>query len=210
MALRAWSRGKGSGPCTARRTLSGGPDMGEHVDAAEILDREHVDSDRSERLLDFTLVGEHALVTVVDRCTNASGTEARAPLDLGIEVLQSGFHIVSIPRLVAAANDLDVLLRHRLLRQSGGFEGVLRPSEVPEPKHLALLELEHPSVRLIDSDTAFFPAKSELPEDQIHAVAGFAPLVPGELPTPRNCSSISCRSSDAVPPVPRTARSAGG
>ena len=39
-----------------------------------------------------------------------------------------------------------------LLRRPGGLEGLLWSSEVPERKHLALLELEHPSVRLIDHD----------------------------------------------------------
>ena len=49
-------------------------------------------------------------------------------------------YIPSVQGVDRAANDLDVLLRHRLLRQPGGFEGFLRV-EIRGPDHLATPEL---------------------------------------------------------------------
>src|SRR6185295_7691735 len=46
-------------------------------------------------------------------------------LELRVEVLGKGLGIIRIPGLECTAHDLDVLLRHRLLRESGGFEGFL-------------------------------------------------------------------------------------
>jgi hypothetical protein len=59
----------------------------------------------------------------------------------------------------------------------------LRSGEVSKPKHLAVFELDQPSVRLFDPDAAPLPAKPEPAEDD-NVVAGIAPLVPDELPVP--------------------------
>ena len=49
---------------------------------------------------------------------------------------------VSMTRRLDAAQ-LDVLLRHRLLRKPGGFEGFFGLEEVVNPNDLAVLELDH-------------------------------------------------------------------
>ena len=50
------------------------------------------------------------------------------PLDLGVRGLQERLDVVPEEGVHALAEDLHVLLRHRLLRQPGGFEGL--PSTV--------------------------------------------------------------------------------
>jgi hypothetical protein len=60
-------------------------------------------------------------------------------------------------------HDLDVLLRHRLLRQPGGFEGLLNG---PIFAHLDSLSLAHlPHVRFGEGDLLVGPPNSP-PEDQ--------------------------------------------
>ena len=53
------------------------------------------------------------------------------PIDdcVGREVLQHPFDVSIVVRLNRAAHNLDVLLRHHLLRQSGGFQGLRSRSE---------------------------------------------------------------------------------
>src|SRR6185312_10739459 len=61
----------------------------------------------------------HTLVTVV-------GTAYRAvvafPDDCRVVEPKQGLHVRGLP---SATHDLDVLLRHRLLREAGDFEGVV-------------------------------------------------------------------------------------
>src|SRR5215211_6917830 len=92
---------------------------------AKVLNREHINLDRTERLLNLSLVGKHAFVTPIERRADASRAKARAPLDLWIEVPQPALHVVSVPGVVPAPHDLDVLLRHRLLPRPGGFDGLV-------------------------------------------------------------------------------------
>src|SRR5512132_3391046 len=49
----------------------------------------------------------------------------RSPLNVGIHRLQDPVQVAARERLKPSSQNLDVLLRHRLLRQPGGFEGVL-------------------------------------------------------------------------------------
>src|SRR5204863_44384 len=46
-------------------------------------------------------------------------------LAVGGEVLEPGVYVPTVERLEGSAHDLHVLLRHRLLRQPGSFEGFL-------------------------------------------------------------------------------------
>jgi hypothetical protein len=90
----------------------------------------------------------------------------------------------------------------RLLRQPGGFDGLLRSGEVSKPKHLAVLELEQPSVRLFDPDAAPLPAKPEPAEDD-DLVASIAPLVPDELPVPELLVDLLHPSMQSLSPFER-------
>src|SRR4029077_17185274 len=44
---------------------------------------------------------------------------------------------------VLVKDDLHVLLRHRLLRRSHGFEGVLTVNEIFDPRDQTVVEMEH-------------------------------------------------------------------
>jgi hypothetical protein len=78
---------------------------------AMVLNREHIDLDRTERILNLPLVGKHAFVTPIECRADASRTKARAPLDLRIEVPQNAVDVPSIPGLISPPDGLDVL-RH--------------------------------------------------------------------------------------------------
>src|SRR5215204_6811114 len=54
------------------------------------------------------------------------------PLHLGVEFLQHRFDISAVVRVRKAFESLDILLRHRLLPQPGGFEGLalVRPESL--------------------------------------------------------------------------------
>jgi hypothetical protein len=55
--------------------------------------------------------------------------------------------VSAVPRLDAPPDDLDVPLRHRLLREPGGFEGRRLVVELAEPPDLAVLDCDHRVVR---------------------------------------------------------------
>ena len=92
----------------------------------------------------------------------------------------------------------------QLLRQPGGFEGLSRSGEVLEPKDLAILELDQPSVRLVHPRTALFPAKADPAEDN-NAVARIAPLVPDEHPLPELLINLQHPSMQSLSPLIRLA-----
>ena len=64
------------------------------------------------------------------------------PLDLGVEYLDQGLDVSAVTRLEAATNDLDVLPRHRLLRQLDVGVSVLAVPVEDEPRHLAIAKVE--------------------------------------------------------------------
>ena len=51
------------------------------------------------------------------------------PLELRIRLWKQGVHVAPVEVFEAAPDQLHVLLRHRLLRQPGGFEGSFRIAE---------------------------------------------------------------------------------
>src|SRR5215207_9078289 len=55
------------------------------------------------------------------------------PLDIGIKLIEIAIPVARVERLHEGAYDLHVLLRHRLLPQPGGFEGVLLGEKGPVP-----------------------------------------------------------------------------
>ena len=91
---------------------------------------------------------------------------------------------------------------HRLLRESGGFEGFVRSGEVSEPKRHAVLELNQPSMRVVHPDTALFPANSDPAEDN-NTVARVAPLVRDELPLPELLINLLHPSMQSLSPLKR-------
>src|SRR5215204_5590566 len=52
---------------------------------------------------------------------------------VGVVQLTKGIHVARVPRLEGGPHDLDVLLRHRLLPQPGGFEGFGLTAAVAPP-----------------------------------------------------------------------------
>src|SRR4029450_7478307 len=62
--------------------------------------------------------------------------------------------IALVPCFVMAPHDLHVLLRHRLLPQPGGCEGLGLASAVPPPRHFALMPLAYLPQHLLKGHTA--------------------------------------------------------
>ena len=84
-------------------------------------------------------------------------------LDLGIEGFRKSFagqftaH-ECVPSVKALAHDLDVLLRHHLVRQPGGFEGFVPVLKHPQPHDFLVAELEELEELALNLDTAAFAA----------------------------------------------------
>ena len=71
-------------------------------------------------------------------------------LDLRVGQSEDAFDVMAVPCVEHPAHDLHVLLRHRLLRQPGGFEG-FRPCGVVAHAHrLAVPEPVKADIGLID------------------------------------------------------------
>jgi hypothetical protein len=87
----------------------------------ELLD---IDPEVAE-LFDELLVPEsvpHLVASAVHRAVRE--LRELVPLDIGIQCLQRGVGAVPIESRIRATCDLDVLLRHRLVPQPHGFEGL--------------------------------------------------------------------------------------
>src|SRR5262245_61863341 len=84
--------------------------------------------------------------------------------------------VASVERLVAAPHDLDVLLRHRLSRQSHGLEGFAVRGEGSVTDDLAVMHRPYPTPLLAHADAAALSTRSHLAQgDDI--VAGVDELV---------------------------------
>src|SRR5215212_487091 len=81
------------------------------------------DLERIPHLMDCRDEAHEALVAAID--VWVENVLRKIDDDLGIEKLRRLHEIPLAPEAVAAAHYLDVLLRHRLLRQPGGFESFL-------------------------------------------------------------------------------------
>src|SRR2546430_11155144 len=77
-------------------------------------------------------------------------------------------------------DDLHVLLRHRLLRQTDGFEGLLWFTEGAKAKHLSISELQHPARGRFALDSAALSAVVD-PTDQYDGVAPLRARRPRQL-----------------------------
>src|SRR5439155_212304 len=75
------------------------------------------------------------------------GPPLRRPHD-GVWVVQltNGIHVPRVPCLEGRSHDLHVLLRHRLLRQPHGFEGLFFAPVVVESHALAVSQRPHRTV----------------------------------------------------------------
>jgi hypothetical protein len=81
-----------------------------------------------------------------------------------------------------AAHKLDVLFRHRLLRQPGGFEGVVAGGEVLHPYHQATPQREERKEGFIERDPAARATPSLATSDEqavakVDDLLGFEPVV---------------------------------
>ena len=100
---------------------------------------------------------------IVDERLRLVRTESR-PLKLGSEfevrvrLAPQALPITAVQGRVAPAHDLHVLLRHRLLRQPGGFEGCLPSDEAPESEDLAASHQEVDGEWLVEVNVAGVPS----------------------------------------------------
>ena len=74
-------------------------------------------------LVSFLEVLTHPLMAAIAAGLDTSAGE-RLELDVWVLKLQEGVEVPASHRVEALADDLHVLLRHRLLRQPGGSEGL--------------------------------------------------------------------------------------
>src|SRR5256885_7227369 len=88
------------------------------------------------------------------------------PLDVGIQPMEGTLEVPAVERLYRLSNDLHVLLRHRLLREPGGFEGFGAISEVPRPDHQAPWHLKELTERLVYGHAAARPVGLEPSHDE--------------------------------------------
>src|SRR5215211_6432513 len=89
---------------------------------------------------------------------------------------EPGSPIAPVEVVHMSTDDLHVLLRHRLLPQPHGFEGLVKRPEPPHARHLPRLDRPQPVMRLLDSDSAFSPAPSRR-HDRYHLVGGLDQLL---------------------------------
>src|SRR5207248_9365291 len=71
------------------------------------------------------------------------GIGIRPVADAFHELPDDRHHVLAAVRLIGAAHDLHVLLRHRLLHQPHGFEGFMAVEEDADATDLALNEVVH-------------------------------------------------------------------
>src|SRR5204862_501045 len=102
--------------------------------------------DDSERLADLLLAS-------VDAALDGSGT-GRNPFDIGSRPFEPPLEIASVPCLDPPAHGLDVLLRHRLLREPGGFEGIGVRGVGSDPPHESRFKLDNCPNRRIEGCSA--------------------------------------------------------
>jgi hypothetical protein len=79
------------------------------------------------------------------------------PNDIGSEEVFPRIHASGVPGIETGTNELHVLLRHRLLRESGGFEGLLLVVVIPQPHDPAVAELREDGIVPAKLYTAFLP-----------------------------------------------------
>jgi hypothetical protein len=97
-------------------------------------------------------------------------------LNGGIDVLERGFMIAPAEKLEPAHHDLHVLLRHRLLPQSHGFEGVLSPEIAAVRDDHPVTQLNHHGARLRARRAALRPAYAN-PHEREYRIAKVDQLI---------------------------------
>src|SRR3954447_12439910 len=100
----------------------------------------------------------------------------RSVIDVLGQVLQVPIDPAFGKRLVSSADDLHVLLRHRLLPQPGGFEGIGWLREEPDVNDFASLHPLDYAKRDVEVDAAGSPASPE-PADAHDLLSGVSHLV---------------------------------
>src|SRR6185295_10512350 len=81
-------------------------------------------------------------------------------LEIWRKVFERNVKVATVERLIASTHDLHVLLRHRLLRKPGGFEGLLVIEESPNRNRLAIPDLGHEGQGRLGLGAAFPAARA--------------------------------------------------
>src|SRR2546423_522410 len=106
---------------------------------ANVADVRVIDADLGKHLVLVSEPLANALVPAIHRCfPSQQCSYRRMPLHVGVEVLQHRLDVPAVGRVSCALEGIDVLLRHRLLRQPGGFEGFLPVEVVVDPDDLSV------------------------------------------------------------------------
>ena len=82
------------------------------------------------------------------------GLEAADDLEVRVQLIRRKVPVASVPAFEPGLDQLDVLLRHRLFRQPGGFEGFGLAIEVLHPDDLTGVESVDDGVVALDLDPA--------------------------------------------------------
>ena len=81
------------------------------------------------------------------------------PFGVRVHQFRRACHILGVHRPVEPKHHLHVLLRHRLLPQPGGFEGLTLVGEAAESDNLPIAEVRDPRRRLVKEDATFAPLR---------------------------------------------------
>src|SRR5215211_6209351 len=151
----------------AAASSAGQPDS-RNDDFARIDDLLCFDLEHIPHLMDCLDEAHEALVAAID--VWVENVLRKIDDNLGIEKLRRLHEIPLAPEAVAAAHYLNVLLRHRLLRQPGGFEGLVRIGVAVDPHEPPVGDDEHGREAAGDLDVAGLAPPSHDP-NRYHAVA---------------------------------------
>src|SRR5205085_6529322 len=98
------------------------------------------------------------------------------PLEVRCDLIGPRTEVALPPAVVDRSHDLHVLVRHRLLRQPHGFEGVGLARVHPKPPQLAVAHRPHMPPALLDpSATLLSPCRRNNNRD--HVIPGVDPLL---------------------------------
>ena len=137
------------------------------------LDAKHLPSlpSRSESAGDVVTASVHGAFD--------GGRTRGLPFDLGIESLGHGCQVPPVEGFNDLPHDLHVLLRHRLLRKPGGFEGFLAARVLLHPPDLSGLEADDAEESVVNpcSGITSFEASAGKSFHRHHSIVGVDDLL---------------------------------
>ena len=142
------------------------------------------------------------------------GLEAADDLEVRVQLIRRKIPVASVPAFEPGLDQFDVLPRHRLLRQPGGFEGLVRVSVAAVAGDLAASNGDHPCHRGVALDPAPPASDSAAAKDDDVAADRFDVIGVGAkfVPDVGYLSEVGTYSGVAVvaAALPRGSRSGGG